>query len=278
MFNCSGKCIHEHPYEKIYNFFVNIGKELANNFSNFTNPLTNVKGILNSIVIPTISETEVVAAIKILKNTSAGHDEVPAHILKQNVQLFIKPLTHLVNSSIKNGIFPDELKIAKVVPIFKANDKQNIENYRPISVLSVFSKIMEKVMYNHLLDFITKHNILHKYQFGFRKQHSTNHAVISLVEKLHNALDQGNIAIPCFLDLKKAFDTVNHSILISKLYKYGIRGPTLEWFKSYLSNRQQYVQIHKTKSDTKPITCGIPQGSILGPLLFIIYINDLAQV
>ena len=98
------------------------------------------------------------------------------------------------------------------------------------------------------------------------------------MEKLHNALDQGNIAITCFLDLKKAFDTVNHSILISKLYKYGIRGPTLEWFKSYLSNRQQYVQIHKTKSDTKPITCGIPQGSILGPLLFIIYINDLAQV
>ena len=133
-------------------------------------------------------------------------------------------------------------------------------------------------MYNHLLDFITKHNILHKYQFGFRKQHSTNHAVISLVEKLHNALDQGNMAITCFLDLKKAFDTVNHSILISKLYKYGIRGPTLEWFKSYLRNRQQYVQIHKTKSDTKHITCGIPQGSTLGPLLFIIYINDLAQV
>ena len=111
---------------------MNIGLKLANNFNNITNPLINVKGILNSIVIPTISETEVVAAIKILKNTSAGHDEVQAHILKQNVQLFIKPLTHLVNSSIKNGIFPDELKIAKVVPIFKANDKQNIENYRPI--------------------------------------------------------------------------------------------------------------------------------------------------
>ena len=104
------------------------------------------------------------------------------------------------------------------------------------------------------------------------KQHSTNHAMISLVEKLHNALDQGIIAITCFLDLKKTFDTVNHSILISKLYKYGIRGPTLGWFKSYLSNRQQYAQIHKTKSDTKPITCGIPQGSILGPLLFIIYL------
>ena len=121
--------------------------------------------ILNSIVIPTISETEVVAAIKILKNTSAGHDEVPPHILKQNVQLFIKPLTHLVNSSIKNDIFPDELKIAKVVPIFKANDKQNIENYRPISVLSVFSKIIEKVMYYQnfarMLQWILLQNIIY---------------------------------------------------------------------------------------------------------------------
>ena len=121
--------------------------------------------------------------------------------------------------------------------MFKANDKQNIEIYRPISVLSVFSKIIEKVMYFHLLDFITKHNLLHKYQFGFRTQHSTNHAVISLVEKLLNALDQGNIAITCFLDLKKTFDTVNHSILTSQSYnyKYDIRGPTLEWFKSYLN-------------------------------------------
>ena len=114
------------------------------------------------------------------------------------------------------AFFPDELKIAKVIRIFKAIDKQNIENHRPISVLSVFSKIMEKVMYNHLIDVITKYNILQKYQFGFRKLHSTNHAVISLVEKLHNALDQGNIAITCFLDFKKAFDTVYHSIFISK--------------------------------------------------------------
>ena len=128
--------------------------------------------------IRTISKTEVVVAIKILKNTSVGLDEVPAHILKQNVHLFIKLLAHLVNSSIKNGMFPAELKIAKVVPIFKANDKQNIKK-QPF-----FSRIIEKAMYNHLLDVITKHNILHKYQFGFRKQHSTNHAVISLVEKL----------------------------------------------------------------------------------------------
>ena len=247
-------------------------------FENSLNPMQYVKSTLNSISIPIISESEVVAAIKSLKNSSAGYDEVPARVLKQNINIFIKPLTHLINSSIKEGIFPDELKIAKVVPIFKAADKHCIENYRPISVLSVFSKILEKVVYNHLIEFITKSKVLNKHQFGFRKQHSTNHAVISLVEKLYSALDEGNIAVTCFLDLKKAFDTVDHSFLISKLYKLGIRGPILKWFKSYLSNRQQFVQIHKTKSDIKPVVCGIPQGSILGPLLFILYINDLAEV
>ena len=260
------------------NYFINIGPKLAKNFENSLNPMQYVKSTLDSISIPIISESEVVAAIKSLKNSSAGYDELPARILKQNINIFIKPLTHLINSSIKEVIFPDELKIAKVVPIFKAADKHCIENYRPISVLSVFSKILEKVVYNHLIEFITKSKVLNKHQFGFRKQHSTNHAVISLVEKLYSALDEGNIAVTCFLDLKKAFDTVDHSILISKLYKLGIIGPILKWFKSYLSNRQQFVQIHKTKSDIKPVVCGIPQGSILGPLLFILYINDLAEV
>ena len=150
-----------------------------------------VKSTLNSISIPIISESEVVAAIKSLKNSSAGYDEVPARILKQNINIFIKPLTHLINSSIKEGIFPDELKIAKVVPIFKAADKHCIENYRPISVLSVFSKILEKVVYNHLIEFITKSKVLNKHQFGFRNQHSTNHAVISLVEKLYSVRMRG---------------------------------------------------------------------------------------
>ena len=133
-------------------------------------------------------------------------------------------------------------------------------------------------MYKHLINFVDKNYILYKYQFGFRGQHSTNHAVITLVEKITTALDKDKIVVGCFLDLKKAFDTVNHRILISKLHKYGIRGHILQWFESYLKNRKQFVRIKNFKSQIKAITCGVPQGSILGPLLFILYINDLANV
>ena len=135
-----------------------------------------------------------------------------------------KPLTHLINKSIHQGIFPDDLKIAKVFPVYKSGDKSNISNYRPISVLSFFSKVFEKIMYNHVIDFINTNNLLSKQQFGFRKHHSTNHAVITLIDQISAALDCGKAVVGCYIDLKKAFDTVNHRILIEKMQRYGIRG------------------------------------------------------
>ena len=133
-------------------------------------------------------------------------------------------------------------------------------------------------MYNHLIDFIDSQHILYKFQFGFRKHFSTSHAIISLVEKIRAVLTSGKFMISVFLDLKKAFDTVNHEILIKKLFAYGVRGNILNWFRSYLDHRKQFVFLNNNKSQTKVITCGVPQGSVLGPLLFIMHINDLNNV
>ena len=133
-------------------------------------------------------------------------------------------------------------------------------------------------MYNYVVIFMDKHDTIYKYQFGFRKQHSTQHAIITLVDKITSSLDSGDIIIGVFLDLKKAFDTVNHHILFKKLFSYGIRGTILKWFESYLTDRLQFVTFDGTQSEVKSVKCGVPQGSILGPLLFIIYMNDLYNV
>ena len=163
---------------------------------------------MKNMLIPYISKYEITGIIKSLKNSSAGSDYIIASRAKQCIQHYIKTLTYLTNSSFECGIFPNELKLAKVIPIFKNGDKQDISNYRPISILSFFSKIFEKTMYNHLINFIDKNKILYNYQFGFRKLHSTGHAIISQVEKVNNAMDSGKILIGVFLDLKKAYDTL----------------------------------------------------------------------
>ena len=196
------------------NFFVTIGPQLAKNIKSNINPLSYVKSVNNSMVLTDVTSTEVRNVIASLKNSSSGYDEFPPFVGKSCVEAYIKPLTHLINVSLKSGVFPSELKLAKVVPIFKAGDTSAINNYRPISVLSFFSKVYEKIVYNHVLDFVDDNNVLYDYQYGFRHSHSTQQAIITLIDRISKSLDKGDIAIIILLDLKKAFDTVDHRILL----------------------------------------------------------------
>ena len=194
-------------------------------------------------------------------------------IIKQSVNVISQPLTHIINLSITHGIVTNEMKIARVIPLFKAEDRDVFTNYRPVSILPSFSKFIERIIYNRFFEYFNKYNILYDKQYGFRKNHSTSLALVDLYDKISTAIDQKEIAVWIFLDLSKAFDTVNHSILFDKLKHYGIRGLAFEWVKSYFSNRLQFIQFNDCFSASKNISCGVPQGSILGPLFFLLYIK-----
>ena len=266
---------------RLNTFFTNIGPTLASQIvtdgnSSYEDFLINPT--LHEFNFNQIGEEDVVNVIdKLPSKTSSGVDGISTNLLKDIKYIISKPLTLIINQCLETGIFPSKLKVAKVIPILKRGDETIFDNYRPISILPAISKVFERIIFNQIHNYFHVNDLYFCSQYGFRKEHSTELAVLELVDRITQHLDKGTTPINVYLDLSKAFDTLDHNILLHKLKYYGIEGTALRLFESYLNERQQYVDLDGTNSNYNRILTGVPQGSILGPLLFIIYINDIAQ-
>ena len=263
--------------EEFNSFFTNVGPNLASKIRKTDgNVLRFLKNTANSFKITPIEEVELKCAFEKLKvNKAPGFDDYNSRIMKNVYDAIKIPLLHIVNLSLKNGIFPDKMKIAKILPLFKSGERSTLGNYRPISLLPLFSKILERIMHTRLYKYFESNKLFYGKQFGFRRNCSLDYGLMEVVNNISQSMATKNLTLGVFIDLSKAFDTVDHEILIKKLQVYGVNGTELSWFKCYLTNRHQFVKIDNIDSNFQEVKCGVPQGSILGPLLFLIYVNDM---
>lgn len=257
-------------------FFSNIGLELSNKIPKPANIELKLPPVNpNTIFLSPTTKFEVLNIIKDMKIKCSGVDDINTKTVIFLANFIVEPLVHIINLSIEKSIWPDALKRADIKPIYKAKEKHNMSNYRPISLISNLAKIFEKIIYHRILEFVKKHKLLSKKQYGFMKKIGTKDALNYLTNLIYENLDKSTPIAVTFLDLSKAFDTVNHKILLDKLYNYGIRGNAHKLITSYLQNRFQRVKANDVLSDYCEVLTGVPQGTVLGPLLFILYVNNL---
>ena len=260
-------------------FFTSIGNTLAQQMSNTPNPPTfPTDHVRQSFFIFPPSCDEVYKIIMNLKTTSTSLDELPVKLFKKFAHIFTIPITLMIENAIQQGVFPSILKIARITPIHKEESFTEPCNFRPISSLPYLSKIYEKFFSLRLLDFCKKHSIISPHQYGFQQGRSTTDALLDLTEDIYSAMENKLHFIAALIDVRKAFDCVNHNILKAKLENYGIRGVPLKWLVSYLADRKCFVKIGSFNSKINTFNIGVPQGSILGPILFLIYINNLPKI
>ncbi len=265
---------------KINAFFTSLGPNAINSLPPKVNYTVNVKNACkNSFVLLDTNADEVISVVRnLISKKSCGLDGISTVMLKHVIDIIASPLSKIINKSFNCGIVPSTLKRSRVIPIYKSGNKDDLINYRPISLLPVISKVFEKLVYIRMISFIDKNKILSNCQFGFRANHSTSHAIIRLTDLISSYLDKSEKVAGIFLDISKAFDSLDQDILLQKLDAYGFRGPIYHWLKSFIKNRFQCVVYNSVQSNFLSLSHGVAQGSTLGPLLFLLYINDLPDV